>query len=104
MSATILHHHLAIDVAAGIRNQKTRKIGKLAMFADPAKRIPRCPVVVAAFGPELTGGPGRWKSARRDRYGSDALWSPLHSQAFGHRQNGRLGHRGRPGESAAGNR
>ena len=41
MRATVLHHHLAIDIAAGIGNQEARKIGQLAMLADPAERISR---------------------------------------------------------------
>src|ERR1019366_1003465 len=34
MRAAVLHHHLAIDVAGGIGNQKTRKGGDLAIFPD----------------------------------------------------------------------
>jgi len=39
MRAAILHHHLAVDVAGAVRNQETREIGQLAMFADTAERI-----------------------------------------------------------------
>src|SRR4051794_39504510 len=55
MRAAILHHHFAIDVAGGIRNQETREIGKLALFADSAERIFRCPAFIAALGPKLAG-------------------------------------------------
>jgi hypothetical protein len=53
MRAAVLHHHLAVDVARGIGNQEARKIGKLATFADAAKRISRCPVLVRALGTKL---------------------------------------------------
>ena len=32
MRATVLHHHLTIDVAGAIRNQETREIADLASF------------------------------------------------------------------------
>src|SRR6185437_11939706 len=70
MTAAVLHYHLAVDVTGGIGNQKTRKIGKLAMFADPAERVPRGPVFVTALGPKLTGSAGGRKRAGRDRDGS----------------------------------
>src|SRR5215472_18004695 len=39
MRTSILHHHFAIDVARRIRDQETREIGQLAMFAGAAERI-----------------------------------------------------------------
>src|ERR1700694_264285 len=45
MRAAVLHHHLAIDVASGIRNQEARQIGKLTMPAAAAERISGCPVL-----------------------------------------------------------
>jgi hypothetical protein len=47
MRGAVLHHHLAIDVASSIRNQETRRIGKLSMLdgatklASSAKPAPR---------------------------------------------------------------
>jgi hypothetical protein len=39
MRAAVLHHHLAIDVASRIRDQETRKIGKLSMLDGATKRL-----------------------------------------------------------------
>ena len=39
MRAAVLHHHLAIDVASSIRNQETRKIGKLSMLDGATKLV-----------------------------------------------------------------
>ena len=102
MRAAVLHHHLAIDVAGGIRNQETREIGKFAMFADAAERISRGPVIVTALGAKLAGCARGRKRAGCDRHRSDALRPPFHGEAPGHRENGRLRHRGRHGEGAAG--
>jgi hypothetical protein len=49
MRADILHRQLAIDVAAGIRNQEAGEIGKLAVFANAPERIAQGPIWVAAF-------------------------------------------------------
>ena len=76
MRAAVLHHHLAIDVAGGIRNQETRQITELAMFAGAAERIPRGPITVTAFRAKLTGCAGGRKRAGRDRHRSDALRPP----------------------------
>src|ERR1700733_15392990 len=73
MRAAILHHHLAIDVAGGIRNQETREIGQFAMFAGAAERIARGPSLFAAFGPQLAGGALGRKRAGRDRHQANAL-------------------------------
>src|SRR6202011_5835242 len=35
--AAVLHHHLAIDVAGLIGNQKTRQIGEFGVFAGAAE-------------------------------------------------------------------
>ena len=88
MRATVLHHHLAIDVAGEIGNEKARKIGKLAMLADAAQRISQRPVFVTAFGPELAGCARGRKRAGRNRHRSDAPGSPLHRETLGHRKNG----------------
>src|SRR5207237_10544876 len=53
MLAAVPDHHLYIDVAGAIRDQEARKVGKLAMFADAAKRIALRPSFVAAFGAKL---------------------------------------------------
>src|SRR5436305_4971503 len=100
MRAAVLHYHLAVDVTGGIRNQKTRKIRKLAMFADAAERVPRGPVFVAALGPKLTGSTGCRKRAGRDGDGSNPLGSPVDSQTVCHGEIGRVGDRRRHGESA----
>jgi hypothetical protein len=39
MRGAVLHHHLAIDVASDIRDQETRKIGKLSMLDGATKRV-----------------------------------------------------------------
>src|SRR3990170_625894 len=72
MRAAVLHHHLAIDVAGAVRNQETREIGKLAMFADTAERVFRRPSVVTALGPKLARRARRRECARRNRHGADA--------------------------------
>jgi hypothetical protein len=38
MSATVLHDHLAIDVARALRDQEACEIGKFPMFPAPAER------------------------------------------------------------------
>src|SRR5260370_16222211 len=78
MRAAILHHHLAIDIARGIRNQKTREIGELAMVAGAAERIPLRPAFVTALGAKLTARAGgrKWGRPRRDR--TDSPWGALH--------------------------
>ena len=102
MRAAILHHHLAIDVAGGIRNQETRKIGQFAMFAGAAERIARGPSLLAAFGPQLARSAFGRERAGRDRHQANAFGSPLHREALGHRQHRRLRHRRRHREGAAG--
>ena len=53
MRAAVLHHHLAVDVAGLVGNQKTRKIGQLTMFAGAAERIAMRPAFITALGTEL---------------------------------------------------
>src|SRR3984893_2335300 len=76
MRAAVLHHHLAIDVAGGIGNEKTRQIGKLAMLAVAPERISRCPSFLAPLGAKLTRCARGRKRAGRNRHGADALGSP----------------------------
>jgi hypothetical protein len=72
------------------------------MLAGAAERIVRRPALIAPLGTQLHGRARRRERARRDRDGADALRPPLDREAFGHRQERRLRHRGGNGEGAAG--
>ncbi len=63
MRPAILHHHLAVDVAGLIRNQKAGEIGEFAVFADTPERIFGRRILVAVLGPKLSRCTGNWKNA-----------------------------------------
>ena len=66
MRAAILHHHLAIDIAGLVGNQKARQVSKFAMLAGAAERIALRPAFIAALGTELARSAGRRKRAEAD--------------------------------------
>src|SRR6185436_10715881 len=92
MRAAVLHHHLAIDEAGLVGNQITREVGELGVVAMAAERVAVGPALLAALGPELAGGTRGGECARRDRDGANALRTPFHGEALGHRQHRSLCH------------
>jgi hypothetical protein len=67
MHAAVHYHHLAIDRAGAVRDQKAGEIGQFNMLAGAAKRIARRPVPVASLGVQLPRGVGeRIASAARN--------------------------------------
>src|ERR1700692_5065804 len=73
--ASVLHHHLAIDIAGLIGDQETGEVGESAMLAGAAERIAVRPALVAAFGAELSGSARGRKRAGCDGNQAHALRS-----------------------------